>query len=86
MAGGRHGEAWQHYDRLILDMYKKMGGPSLHLRQIARMHETVKLYRQAEHCLREFRLKRSVVHQAAGARRPGLGRDRGDSRCAVPLD
>jgi uptake hydrogenase large subunit len=56
VAGGRHGEAWQHYDGLILDMYKKMGGPSLHLRQIARMHETVKLYRQAEHCLREFRL------------------------------
>jgi Ni,Fe-hydrogenase I large subunit len=54
--GGRHGEAWQHYDGLILDMYKKMGGPSLHLRQIARMHETVKLYRQAERCLREFRL------------------------------
>src|SRR5580698_5734808 len=47
----------QHYDPLILDMYKKMGGPSLHLRQIARMHETIKLYRQAEHCLREFRLK-----------------------------
>ena len=37
-------------------MYKRMGGPSLHLRQIARMHETVKLYRQTEHCLREFRL------------------------------
>jgi hydrogenase large subunit len=56
VAGGRHGESWQHYDGFILDMYKKMGGPSLHLRQIARMHETVKLYRQAERCLREFRL------------------------------
>ncbi len=33
-----------------------LGGPSLHLRQIARMHETIKLYRQAERCLREFRL------------------------------
>ena len=33
-----------------------MGGASLHLRQIARMHETIKLYRQAEHNLREFRL------------------------------
>jgi uptake hydrogenase large subunit len=57
VAGGKHGETWQHYDPLILDMFKKMGGPSLHLRQIARMHETIKLYRQAEHCLREFRLK-----------------------------
>ena len=59
VAGGKHGESWQHYDGLILDMYKKMGGPSLHLRQIARMHETIKLYRQAEHCLREFRLNDS---------------------------
>lgn len=56
VAGGKHGESWQHYDGFILDMYKKLGGPSLHLRQIARMHETVKLYRQAERCLREFRL------------------------------
>jgi uptake hydrogenase large subunit len=56
VAGGRHGESWQHVDGFILDVYKKMGGPSLHLRQLARMHETVKLYRQAERCLREFRL------------------------------
>ncbi len=56
VAGGRHGEPWQHYDGLILDMFKKMRGPSLHLRQIARMHETSKLYRQAERCLREFKL------------------------------
>lgn len=56
VAGGRHGEDWQHYDGLILDMYKKMGGPSVHLRQIARMHETIKLVRQAERCLRELRL------------------------------
>jgi hydrogenase large subunit len=59
VAGGRQGESWQHYDPLILDMYKSMGGPSLHLRQIARMHETIKLYRQAEHCLREFKLNDS---------------------------
>lgn len=56
VAGGSHGESWQHSDGLILDMYKNMGGANLHLRQMARMHETVKLYRQAEHCLREFRL------------------------------
>ncbi|ULA62455.1 MAG: Uptake hydrogenase large subunit [Nitrospira sp.] len=56
VAGGTHGEAWQHADGFILDAYKQMGGASLHLRQLARMHETVKLYRQAERCLREFRL------------------------------
>lgn len=56
VAGGTHGESWQHYDGFIVDMYKHMGGPSLHLRQLARMHETVKLVRQAERCLRQFRL------------------------------
>ena len=35
---------------------KSMEGPSVLLRHFARMHETVKLYRQAERCLREFRL------------------------------
>jgi len=57
VAGGRHGHAWQHHDPFILSMFKKMGGPSVHLRQIARMHETIKLYREAERCLREFRLQ-----------------------------
>lgn len=56
VAGGDHGHAWQHKDPLILSMFKAMGGPNLHLRQIARMHEAVKMYRQAERCLREFRL------------------------------
>jgi hydrogenase large subunit len=56
IAGGKHGEGWQHHDPFILAMFKKMGGASVHLRQIGRMHETVKLYRQAERCLREFRL------------------------------
>jgi uptake hydrogenase large subunit len=56
IAGGKHGEGWQHYDPFILDMFKKMGGASVHLRQIGRMHETIKLYRQAERCLREFKL------------------------------
>ena len=55
VAGGKHGEAWQHYDPLVLDMYKKMGGASVLLRHFARMHEGVKLYRQAERGLREFR-------------------------------
>lgn len=56
VAGGKHGQSWQHHDPFILDMFKKLGGASLHLRQIARMHEIVTLYRQAERCLREFRL------------------------------
>ncbi|MBU2806820.1 nickel-dependent hydrogenase large subunit [Acidithiobacillus ferrooxidans F221] len=55
IAGGDHGESWQHSDPFILDVYKKMG-PSLWLRHFARMHEVVKVYRQIEHCLREFRL------------------------------
>ncbi|MEA5499320.1 nickel-dependent hydrogenase large subunit [Limnoraphis robusta Tam1] len=57
VAGGHHGESWQHYDGFILDMFKKMGGPSVHLRQLARMHEQVKLYREVERCLREFKLR-----------------------------
>ncbi len=59
IAGGRHGESWQHYDPLVLDIYKKMGGASVMLRHFARMHEGVKLYREAERILREFRLKDS---------------------------
>ncbi|MDZ4316581.1 MAG: nickel-dependent hydrogenase large subunit [Azonexus sp.] len=54
--GGSHGEDWQHTDPLVLDMYRKLGGASIALRHFARMHEGVKLYREAEHCLREFRL------------------------------
>ena len=56
VAGGDHGEAWQHTDPLILDMYRKMGGPSAQLRHFARMHELCKLYHEAERCLREFKL------------------------------
>jgi Ni,Fe-hydrogenase I large subunit len=57
VVGGTHGEAWQHHDPLILDMYRRMGGASVLLRQFARMHETVRLYREAERILREFKLK-----------------------------
>jgi Ni,Fe-hydrogenase I large subunit len=57
IAGGRHGEAWQHHDPLVLDMYHKLGGASVALRHFARMHELVKLYREAERELREFKLK-----------------------------
>ena len=57
VAGGGHGHAWQHSDPFILDAFKKLGGASLHLRQLARMHEAVKVYREAERCLRAFDLK-----------------------------
>jgi len=57
IAGGTHGESWQHTHPLLLDMYREMGGASVLLRQFARMHEVVTLYREAERCLREFRLK-----------------------------
>jgi hydrogenase large subunit len=56
VAGGSHGESWQHTDPFILDVYKKMGGASVVLRHLARMHEGVKLYREAERILREFKL------------------------------
>ena len=57
VAGGRHGESWQHYDPLVLDMYRRMGGASVLLRHFARMHELVKLYREAERTLEAFQLK-----------------------------
>jgi hydrogenase large subunit len=56
VAGGSHGESWQHTDPFILDVYKKMGGASVALRHLARMHEGIKLYREAERILREFKL------------------------------
>jgi uptake hydrogenase large subunit len=56
IAGSPHGDVWQHHDSLILDMYRKFGGASVMLRQLARMHEVAGLYRQAERILREFRL------------------------------
>jgi len=55
-SGGHHGESWQHHDPLVLDMFRKLGGASVLLRHFARMHEGIKLYRQAERALREFRL------------------------------
>ena len=56
VAGGDHGESWQHRDPLVLDMYKNMGGASVLLRHFARMHEGVKIYREIERNLRELRL------------------------------
>lgn len=56
VAGGRHGDDWQHHDPLVLDMFKAIGGASVLLRHFARLHETVKLFRQAKRCLAEMRL------------------------------
>jgi hydrogenase large subunit len=57
IAGRQLGEAWQHQDPLLLDMYRRLGEASVMLRHFARMHEVVTLYRQAERILRKFRLK-----------------------------
>lgn len=54
--GGNHTEKWQYHDPLLLDMYKKLGGASVLLRHFARMHEMKAIYRNIEHCLREFKL------------------------------
>jgi hydrogenase large subunit len=37
-------------------MYRKLGGASVLLRHFARMHEVIKLYREAERNVREFKL------------------------------
>ena len=86
VAGGKHGEAWQHHDPLVLDMYKQLGGASVMLRHFARMHEGVKLYRAGRALPARIPAERSLVHQADGEGRPRLGRHRGDPRRAVPLD
>jgi Ni,Fe-hydrogenase I large subunit len=56
VAGAPQTRPFQHRDPLVRDMMKTMGGPNLMLRHFARMHELCKLYREAERCLREFRL------------------------------
>jgi hydrogenase large subunit len=56
VAGGPLVEPWQTRDPLLLDIFRKLGGPSVMLRQFARMHEVVGLYREAERALRELRL------------------------------
>ncbi len=59
VTAGPHGEPWQSRETLIYDMFRKLGGASVMLRQLARMHEVAGLYREAERCLREFRLNDS---------------------------
>ena len=73
VAGATEGEAWQNYDPLLLDMYRKFGGASVMLRQFARMHELIGLYREAERSLRGTPPERSLVYQTHGARRTRLG-------------
>lgn len=41
IAGSQLGEAWQHQDPLLLDMYRRLGGASVMLRHFARIHEVV---------------------------------------------
>lgn len=56
LVAGGPGHDFQHSDGLVLDMYRKMGGPSILLRHFARMHELCILYREAERNLREMKL------------------------------
>lgn len=56
LVASKQREPWQAHNTLVSDMMRHFGGSSLLLRHFARMHEVVKLYREAEHCLREFRL------------------------------
>ncbi len=53
------------------------------LRHFARMHEGVKLYRQAEHALREFRAERSPVCRNRRKRMGGAGAPPRRSRGAL---
>jgi len=56
IAGGRHGEPWQHHDRRELDMHRRLGGASVMLRRCARSCEAVKRYREVKRIVRELRL------------------------------
>ena len=87
VAGGKHGEAWQHYDPLVLDMYQEDGRRQPCCCATSRAcTNAVKLYRQAEHALREFRLNDPWYIKPTERGRARLGRDRGDPRRALPLD
>ena len=68
-AGGRgpHGEAWQHNDPLILDMYQKLGGASVHaapVRPDARDRQAVP---RRPNLPARVPPQRSLVHQAERA-------------------
>jgi hydrogenase large subunit len=73
VAAGPSAGPWQRTDGFIRDAYKKLGGPSVHLRQLARVHEQVAMYRQAEHCLRELRLKEPFYEKPVAKDGQGWG-------------
>ncbi len=56
VSAGPSAGPWQRTDGFIRDCYRQLGGASVHLRQLARMHELVAIYREIERCLRELRL------------------------------
>ena len=67
-------------------MYKKMGGASVLLRHFARMHEGVKLYREAERILREFRLNDPWYIKPTEKDGRGWGATEAIRGALVPLD
>ena len=87
---GRRRQAWRSLAALRSagprHVQEAWAAPACMLRHFARMHEVVKLYRQAERALREFRLNDPWYIKPTETGRPRLGRDRGDPRRAVPLD
>ena len=48
VAGGSHGESWQHSDPFILDCFRKLGGASVHLRQLARVLNDARIETEGE--------------------------------------
>jgi len=73
VAAGPSAGDWQRTDGFILDAYKSLGGPSLHLRQLGRVHELVAMYRQAERCLRELNLKEPFYEKPTAKDGQGWG-------------
>jgi len=55
VAGGPSAGPWQRTDGFLRDCFKKLG-PSVHLRQLARVHELAGIYREIERCLRALKL------------------------------
>ena len=67
-AGGPNAAAHQDDDPLFVDMLNKIG-PSVFVRQMARMHEAPKYYKWVTQWLDELDLHGDVLHQADRARR-----------------
>ena len=86
--GRRHGTAktGSTTTRSSSTCIKKMGGPSLHPAPVRAHARDGQALPRGRALPARVPAERPVVHQADGAGRPRLGRDRGDSRRAVPLD